>query len=44
MVNKQWVSKDAAVILKELGIGAPAETRLVLVDVERDHPLLWSSS
>ncbi|HOE28372.1 MAG TPA: aldehyde dehydrogenase, partial [bacterium] len=42
VVNKQWVGKDAAVILKELGISAPAETRLVLVDVERDHPLLWS--
>jgi len=42
VVNKQWVGKDAAVILKELGISAPADTRLVLVDVERDHPLLWS--
>ncbi|MEI6633862.1 MAG: aldehyde dehydrogenase, partial [Chlamydiota bacterium] len=41
-VNKAWVGKDAAVILKELGISAPPETRLILVDVERDHPLLWS--
>lgn len=42
VVDKKWVGKDAAVILKELGISAPPETRLVLVDVERDHPLLWS--
>jgi acyl-CoA reductase-like NAD-dependent aldehyde dehydrogenase len=36
------VGKDAAVILKELGISAPADCRLILVEVERDHPLLWS--
>ncbi|MCX6357105.1 MAG: aldehyde dehydrogenase, partial [Candidatus Aureabacteria bacterium] len=42
VVNKQWVGKDAALILKELGISAPPECRLVLVEVERDHPLLWT--
>lgn len=42
VVNKAWVGKDATAILKELGISAPPETRLVLVDVERGHPLLWT--
>jgi propionaldehyde dehydrogenase len=41
-IDKKWVGKDAAVILKELGISAPADCRLILVEVERDHPLLWS--
>ncbi|MCX6355778.1 MAG: aldehyde dehydrogenase EutE [Candidatus Aureabacteria bacterium] len=42
VANKKWVGKDAAVILKELGISAPPDLRLILVEVERDHPLLWT--
>ncbi len=42
VIDKKWVGKDAALILKELGINAPADPRLILVDVERDHPLLWT--
>ena len=42
VVNKKWVGKDAAAILKELGISAPPDLRLILVDVARDHPLLWT--
>lgn len=41
-VNKKWVGKNPSVILKELGISAGDEIRLVLVEVDRDHPLLWS--
>lgn len=42
VVNKAWVGKNASVILKELGINVGDDIRLVLVDVERNHPLLWS--
>lgn len=42
VIDKKWVGKDAALILKELGISAPVDPRLILIDVERDHPLLWS--
>lgn len=42
VIDKKWVGKDAAVILKELGISAADDPRLILVDVERDHPLLWT--
>jgi len=42
VVDKKWVGKNAAVILKELGIDAPSDLRLALVEVGRDHPLLWS--
>ncbi|MDD5556097.1 MAG: aldehyde dehydrogenase EutE [bacterium] len=41
-MDKKWVGKDARVILKELGIPAPADCRLILVEVDRSHPLLWS--
>jgi propionaldehyde dehydrogenase len=42
VADKKWVGKDASLILKELGISAPADPRLILIDVERDHPLLWT--
>jgi len=42
VIDKKWVGKDAALMLKELGISAPADPRLILIDVEREHPLLWS--
>ncbi len=42
VIDKKWVGKDAALILKELGISAPSDPRLILIDVGRDHPLLWS--
>ena len=42
VVNKKWVGKDPAVILKELGISVGKDVRLILIDVKRDHPLLWT--
>jgi acyl-CoA reductase-like NAD-dependent aldehyde dehydrogenase len=42
VIDKKWVGKDAAVILKEIGIDAPATTRLVIIDVPKDHPLPWT--
>lgn len=42
VINKAWVGRDAKVILKEIGIGVGDEVRLVLVEVDRNHPLLWT--
>ena len=42
VVNKAWVGRDAKVILKEIGIAVGDEVKLVLVEVGRDHPLLWT--
>ena len=42
VVNKAWVGKDAKVILKEIGIAVGDEVRLVLAEVDRDHPLAWT--
>jgi acyl-CoA reductase-like NAD-dependent aldehyde dehydrogenase len=42
VVNKAWVGRDARVILKEIGIAVGDEVRLVLAEVDRTHPLLWT--
>jgi aldehyde dehydrogenase len=39
-VNKAFVGKNASVLLKEIGIEVGDEVRLVLAEVERDHPLV----
>ena len=42
VVNRKWVGKDAAVILKEIGVSVGPEIRLVLCDVPPDHPFVWT--
>jgi aldehyde dehydrogenase len=42
VVTKKMVGKDASVILKELGISAGHEVRVVLIEVPNDHPLIWT--
>jgi aldehyde dehydrogenase len=42
VINKAWVGRDAKVILNEIGIAVGDEVKLVLVEVNRDHPLLWT--
>ena len=41
-INKKWVGKDAHVILREIGVEAPSTCRMVLCEVNRNHPLLWT--
>jgi len=41
-INRDLVGKNASVILKELGISAGLEARTVLVEVDNDHPLMWT--
>ncbi|MCZ7645015.1 MAG: aldehyde dehydrogenase EutE [Planctomycetota bacterium] len=40
--NRAFVGKNASVILRELGVNASDEIRLVLADVPEDHPLAWT--
>jgi acyl-CoA reductase-like NAD-dependent aldehyde dehydrogenase len=40
--NKDLVGKDPVVIARAAGIDVPAETRVLLIEVGQDHPLLWS--
>jgi len=42
VINKSWVGRDAKLILKEIGISVGDEIKLALVEVNRDHPLLWT--
>ena len=38
-VNKQWVGRDASRILEQIGITG-VDTRLLICEVEKDHPLV----
>jgi len=40
--NKEYVGKDAAYIAKKAGITVPEDTRILLCEVSRDHPLVWT--
>jgi aldehyde dehydrogenase len=42
MPNKDMVGRDAAVIARAAGIEVPPETRLLLMEVKEDHPMVWS--
>jgi acyl-CoA reductase-like NAD-dependent aldehyde dehydrogenase len=42
MMNKDFIGKNANVLLQEIGVQVGDEIRLVLVDVEPDHPLVFS--
>jgi aldehyde dehydrogenase len=41
-VNKQLIGKNAGTLLEQIGRPAGAEIRLILAEVERDHPLVLS--
>jgi aldehyde dehydrogenase len=41
-MNKAFIGQNAGVLLREIGIDVGDEVRLVLVEVERDHPLVLS--
>jgi acyl-CoA reductase-like NAD-dependent aldehyde dehydrogenase len=42
MMNKDFIGKNANVLLQEIGVDAGDEVRLIVVEVERDHPLVVS--
>jgi acyl-CoA reductase-like NAD-dependent aldehyde dehydrogenase len=41
-MNKEFIGKNASVLLKQIGISVGDEVRLVLAEVPRDHPLVVS--
>lgn len=40
--NKTFVGKNADLIAKQIGLTVPSSTRLLLCEVGREHPLLWT--
>jgi aldehyde dehydrogenase len=41
-MNKAFIGKNASVLLAEIGISAGPEIRQIVVEVEEDHPVVWS--
>jgi len=41
-VNRELIGKNADVILAKIGITVPPSVRLAVVEVDEDHPLLWT--
>ena len=41
-VNKKCIGQNADKLLAQMGISAPASTRLAIVEVPPEHPLLWT--
>lgn len=42
VIDGRFVGKDAAVILSEIGVTVPPETRLVVAEVPVEHSLVWT--
>ena len=40
--NKNFVGKNADYIASQIGLTVPASTRLLLCEVSREHPLVWT--
>ena len=40
--NKNFVGKNADFIANQIGLSIPASTRLLLCEVGREHPLVWT--
>lgn len=41
VINKNYIGKNAGVILSELGVSNNSP-RLIVVEVDQDHPLIWT--
>ena len=41
-IDKSLVGKNASVILAKMGMNVPDSVRLVVVEVDENHPLLWT--
>lgn len=41
-INKSLIGKNAGVILEKIGIRVPDSIRLAVVEVDNDHPLIWT--
>ncbi len=42
VIDGRFIGKDAAVILGEIGVSVPTETRLVIAEVPVEHSLVWT--
>ncbi len=42
VINPQWIGKNAAVILNEIGLQLDQDVRLAVAEVPNDHNLVWT--
>ncbi len=42
VTNRKFIGKDAAVILKEIGVSVGPDVRLIVVETPPDHPFVWT--
>lgn len=42
VINPQWIGKNAAEILAQIGVQVADDVRLVVADVPREHSLVWT--
>jgi len=42
VINKSLIGKNASVILSKIGLSVDDKIRLAIVEVNRDHPLVWT--
>lgn len=42
MPDKQWVGKSPALLAKRIGLDIPDTTRLLICEVDKEHPLVWT--
>lgn len=40
--NKEYVGKDASVIARDIGLDVSDQTKILLCEVDRYHPLVWT--
>lgn len=40
--NKKYVGKNADFIAKDIGLTVPSSTRLLICEVDKNHPLVWT--
>jgi len=40
--NKKYVGKDAYLIARDIGLTIPEETAILLCEVNKEHPLVWT--
>jgi len=42
VINRDLIGKNASVILAKIGMNVPDSVRLVVMEVDLDHPLIWT--
>ncbi|MCP4591774.1 MAG: aldehyde dehydrogenase EutE [bacterium] len=42
VINRELIGKNASVILKEIGVEVGDDVRLAVMDVDANHPLVWT--